>query len=74
VPLLAHPGTDFALRKLPLHSPDGFEDVLQGVEVVEGALPLASSELEFRYLAEQRSHVERRFERLSYGHVYRLWL
>ena len=70
VPPLAHPGADLTLRKLPLHAADGLEDVLEGIEVVEGTLPLTPGEPELRHLAEQCSCVERGRERLMDRHVY----
>ena len=70
VPPLAHPGDDSTLRKLPLHGPDGLEDVLEGVEMVEGVLPLTPSKPELSHLADQRSFVERGRECLMVGHAY----
>jgi hypothetical protein len=70
VPPLAHPGDDSTLRKLPLHGADGLEDVLEGVEMVEGVLPLTPSKPELSHLAEQRSFVERGRECLMDGHAY----
>ena len=69
-PPLAHPGDDSTLRKLPLHGPDGLEDVLEGVEIVEGVLPLTPSKPELSHLADQRSFVERGRECLMVGHAY----
>ncbi len=75
VPLLVYPGTGPALHKLPLYAPDGFEDVLESIEVVERTLLLAPSEPELRHLAEQRSRIERGRECLMDGRVYqpKLW-
>ena len=70
VPPLTHAGDDSTLRKLPLHGPDGFEDVLEGAEMVEGVLPLAPSKPELSHLGEQRSFVEREREYLMDGHAY----
>ncbi len=67
--LSAHPRTDPALRELPLHAPDGLEDVLEGVEVVERSLFLAQGKPELRHLPEQRLSVERAFQRLVNGHA-----
>ena len=64
VSLLAHPRADSILHERSLHTPDGLQDVLERVEVVEGTLPLVSSEPELRHLAQQYLYVERVLQRL----------
>jgi hypothetical protein len=60
----AHSSPDPALRKLLLHPPNRFEDVLENVEMMVGPLFLAPGKPELRYLAEKRFGVERGRKRL----------
>ncbi len=66
-PLLADPDPNPALQKLLLHAPDGLEDVLEDVEVVEGSLPLIQGKPKLRHLVDECFRVEGGSQRLVDG-------